>query len=184
MTMRHWIALAALSCIISLPAQQDGNNNNNNNGNSEETSGNSQDEEGLRGFWQADLPGGNYLVALNRINSISIQEYLLDKALVVREVMVDSGGRGIARFYYIAPVTEATPNNPAARIVNRGKELAEGAANRAGTPLHLMAEKSYPTTSHAGMAEYRITDRRDLDALYRSLQQAWTTGQGRRFVLR
>jgi hypothetical protein len=34
------------------------------------------------------------------------------------------------------------------------------------------------------MIEYRILDLRDLRALYKSLQNAWETGKGRRITLK
>lgn len=141
------------------------------------------DAEGDRRFWEASVPGGTYLVALDRISSVSMQEYLLDGSLIVSEVNIDTHGRAIARFYYIQPLAEATNRSAVTRIAERGKELADRAAGKIGVEAHNMAQKSYPGTTHAGMAEYRILDRADLDALFKSVTRAWKSGRGRKLSI-
>lgn len=179
------VALLALFPLAALHAQEtDTNNSKRQAQKSDEKSDNTAEEDGPRRFWQASLPGGNYMVAIDHIASVSIHEYLLDKVLIVNEVTIDAGGRCLARFYHIAPVTDATNSATAARVVEKGRELLDRAGRRAGVELHNMAEKTYPTTTHAGMVEYRILDLRDLDALYASVQQAWETGRGRKFTVK
>jgi hypothetical protein len=150
----------------------------------ESSNDNVQDAEDLRRFWQASVSGGHYMVALDRISNISMQEYLLDGSLVVNEVTIDAGGRALARFYHIAPVTDAIGRDEVARATRRGREMIDRAADTAGTDVHNMAQKTYPTTTHAGMLEYRILDREDLDALYSSLRKAWESGKGRKFTIK
>jgi len=150
----------------------------------ERVESNVQDDEGPRRFWQASLPGGHYMVALDRISMISMHEYLLDGNLIVREMTVDTSGRALARFYHIEPVTESMNRNELTRIADRGRELLDRAGQRAGTEAHNMAQKQYPTTTHAGTVEYRILDLRDLDALYASVKRAWETGKGRKVTLK
>ena len=55
-------------------------------------------------FWQATLGGGHFMVALDRIASVSRQKYVLDGAVIVDEVTVDTVGQALARFYYITPI--------------------------------------------------------------------------------
>ncbi|GAA5481095.1 hypothetical protein [Haloferula sargassicola] len=136
-----------------------------------------------RGFWEASLPGGTYLVALDRISSISMQEYLLDGNLIVNEVNIDTNGRAIARFYFIQPLAEATSSGGVTRAAQRGRELIDRAAGKVGIDAHNMAQKTYPTTTHAGMIEYRILDRADLDALFKSAVRAWKSGKGRKLTI-
>jgi len=69
---------------------------------------NTEDSPRANRFWQATLPGGHYMVALDRISSVSRHRYLLDGALIVDEVTIDSLGQALARFYHISPVTDAT----------------------------------------------------------------------------
>lgn len=174
------LVLPALALNAQDTPQQGGNQQNQQ---QQQPSQNVTEEEGPRHFWQISLPGGHYMVSLNRIASVSMHEYLLDGALIVNEVTVDAGGRGLARFYHIAPTTGTT--QPAVnRLVDRGKEFIDRAARRGGLENHNMAQKNYPATTHAGMVEYRIHDLRDLDALYNSLQQAWESGRGRKLTIR
>ena len=137
-----------------------------------------------RRFWQARVPGGHYMVALDRISNISIHEYLLDGNFVVNEVTIDTTGRALARFYYIEPLADSSGRTEITRVIDKGRELVERAGQRANTNAHEMAQKNYPTTTHAGMIEYRLLDLRDLDALYGSVKTAWETGKGRRLTIR
>ena len=137
-----------------------------------------------RRFWQANVSNGHYMVALDRICNISMHEYVLDGTLVINEVTVDTSGRAIARFYHIAPITDSMGNNEVKRITEKGLELLDRASNRVDSDIHNMAQKNYPTTTHAGMIEYRILDLKDLEALYNSLKKAWESGKGRKFTIK
>lgn len=138
-----------------------------------------REEAGTDRFWQAQLDAGDYVVALNRIAAIGVHEYLLDGNLVVREMTVDTGGRTTARFYHIQEVTAAMRSNGITSLAQRAGEMLERAGQRTGIQVHEMAQKNYPTTTHAGMVEFRILDLAELDALYRSLKDSWTAGRGR-----
>lgn len=142
------------------------------------------DTSGSRRFWKANLPGGKYMVALDRLSNVSIHEYVLDGNLIVNEVTVDTTGRALARFYHIRPVTDDMKRGGIPRVVDRGKELIDRAGQKAGTDIHEMAQKNYPTTTHAGMVEYRILHLQDLDALYGSITAAWESGRGRNFTIK
>jgi hypothetical protein len=139
-------------------------------------------EDSPRRFWQAALPGGHYMVALDRITSISQQTYLLDGAVVVHEVDVDTEGQALARFYFLEPVK--TPSTTANQILERGREIVEKESERSGTDVATMVVKKYPDTTHAKCLEYRLERAEDLDALYKSLREAWESGKGRKFTLK
>ena len=156
--------------------QQDERNDNNQNANTEET-------EGPKRFWQASLAGGEYMVALDRISSVSIHQYVLDTQLLITEVVVDTNGRALARFYHIASVAEDSASALGGTLAKRGSDLLERAGQRAGTNVLDLAQKNYPTTSHAGMVEYRILNVDDLQALFRSLKGSWESGKGRRITI-
>lgn len=149
-----------------------------------EESGNVKETDDHKRFWQASLPGGHYMVAIDRIASISMHEYLLDGQLVVNEIVVDTNGRGLARFYHVATVAENSASGTARRVVEKGQELLDRAGQKVGTDVHEMVQKNYPTTSHAGMIEFRISDLRDLQAIYKSLKSAWESGKGRKITLK
>lgn len=138
--------------------------------------------EGPRRFWQATLPGGHFMVALDHITSISRQTYLLDGALVVHEINVDTTGQALARFYFIEP--PSTPSTAANRVIDRSKELLDEFGKRTTVDPQNMVTKKYPETTHAKCIEYRLLDVKELDSLYKSLKDAWETGKGRKFAIK
>ena len=149
-----------------------------------------RDEEALEGVnddqnnirrWQCSLPGGEYAVGLSAITSVSKHSYVLDGTLLVTEVTVDTTGTALARFYYIEPITKDTAFNALDRIQKRAEQLRQRGQQRSGTKADEMAQKSYPTTTHARTIEFRIMNEVELNALYSSLYQAWISGKGRTF---
>lgn len=150
----------------------------------EETDEKSGDAEGPRRFWQASLSGGHYMVALDRISSVSRHSYVLDGAVLVDEVTVDTVGQALARFYFLQPVTAAVPGNAAAQLTQRGKELLDQAGRSAGTDVHNMVMKKYPETTHSKTIEYRLLSEQQLSGLYGSLRSAWESGRGRIYTAR
>lgn len=136
-----------------------------------------------QGFWQATLPGGTYVVSLDRITSVSRHSYLLDGALVVDEVTVDTLGQALARFYFIMPVGTATSSTAAATIIERGKGLLDAAGQRAGLQVDNMVIKKYPETTHARTIEYRLETAAQLTALFSSAKDAWQSGRGGQFKI-
>lgn len=143
-----------------------------------------EESDANRRFWQASVPGGHYMVAIDRISSISMHQYVLDAQLLVTEMVIDTSGRSLARFYYVTSVAESSGSATAARVVGKGRELLDRAGQRAGSNALDLAQKNYPATSHSGMVEYRMLDLRDLNALYKSVQNAWETGKGRRITVK
>ncbi|MBK73642.1 MAG: hypothetical protein CMO76_09405 [Verrucomicrobiales bacterium] len=139
------------------------------------------DDENRKRRWECSLPGGEYSVNLGAITSVSKHSYVLDGTLLVTEATVDTTGTALARFYHIEPITKDTTFNALARIQKRAEELRNRGQSRTGTKADEMAQKSYPTTTHARTIEFRIMNEVELNALYRSLYQAWTSGKGRTF---
>ncbi len=144
-----------------------------------------RESDGNHRFWQANLPGGQYMVALDRVTAISRHSYAVpEAALIVDEVTVDTVGQGLARFYFSRPITEGVNNNAAGNLTARAKELLDYAGQRAGTDLHKMVIKKYPETTHAREIEYRLLSAEELGALYGSIRTAWDTGKGRIFTVK
>ncbi len=135
-------------------------------------------------FWQASIGEGHFMVLLDRIISISMHQYLMDGGLIVDEVTVDTQGQALTRFYFIAPISKIAPSNPVANLAERGRELADKAAERIGTNAQDMVFKKYPDTTHAKSVEYRITSLAHLKALYSSLKSAWKCGPGCEFIIK
>jgi hypothetical protein len=140
------------------------------------------DELGLKGFWEANLQGGNYLVALNRISSVSRHKYILNGNLVVDEVTIDTVGVALARFYFIKPVTDEMDGNAVTKAADRTRELLDKAANRVTGGVEDMVVKTYPDTTHAKTIEYRVLSESQLAGLYASARKAWIDGKGRVFT--
>ncbi|QTN34241.1 hypothetical protein HZ994_18585 [Akkermansiaceae bacterium] len=142
------------------------------------------DREVRNGYWEANLAGGNYLVALGRISSVSRHKYVLDGTLIVDEVTVDTTGQALARFYFITPITATGVGAAASDAAERALALVDGAARRAGTEVQDMVVKKYPLTTHSKTIEYRLLSEQQLNGLYSSVRTAWVTGKGRVFTSR
>ena len=176
------LSLLVLASPLSLAQNQPGTNPATNPATNRQTG----DEEQPNRFWQARMSGGHYMVALDRISSISRHEYVLNGNAVVDEVTVDTIGQALARFYFIRPLTDTmTGSNTgaaAARIAGRAQEIVDRGAAVAGTNAHEKVIKTYPDTTHARSIEYRVHSAEALTALYNSLRTAWERGKGRRFT--
>jgi hypothetical protein len=132
-------------------------------------------------LWRCTLPGGEYLVALRSIASISTHEYIVDGAAQVTELTVATNSSVEARFYYLEPAT----NNSAPALATAGtlqamqqhvNDLATSQAG--GNPVWEKVIKNYPSTTHAHTVEYRLSTKENLEQIYQSLEQSWTTGKG------
>lgn len=138
-------------------------------------------------FWEANVGGGQFMVALSHITSISRHRYILDGSLLVDEVTIDTNGQALARFYYITPVTDEMRGSgigaSAGRLVDRGKQLVERGGEVTGTRIHEMVQKKFPQTTHAKSIEYRVMTEQALGQLYSSARTAWRTGRGRVFSI-
>lgn len=135
-------------------------------------------------FWEASLPGGNYMVALNRISSISMHSYVVNGSFMVYEVVVDTDGAALARFYAIEMVGEKSESNTATNLIEKGKAVIERGGKRAGVDTNTLVEKTNPQTTHAKTIEYRVFDKSDLDQLFNSAKKAWRENRGRKFSIR
>lgn len=152
--------------------------------NAEETDPDRQqlDESGARGFWEANLPGGNYVVALSRISSVSRHKYILNGNLVVDEVTIDTVGVALARFYFIKPVTDEIQGNAVTKAADKTRALLDQAANRVTGGGEDMVVKTFPDTTHAKTIEYRVLSETQLAGLYASAKKAWLDSRGRVFT--
>lgn len=172
--------IGALFLAVSAFAQTDGGGNKTDPKDPNSPNSNQPvDKEARNGYWEANLAGGNYLVALGRISSVSRHKYVLDGALIVDEVTVDTTGQALARFYFITPITATGVGAAASDAAEKALALVEGAAKRTGTDVQDMVMKKYPLTTHAKSIEYRVLSEQQLTALYQSVKTAWVSGKGR-----
>jgi hypothetical protein len=139
-------------------------------------------------FWQANVGGGQYMVALDRISAISRNKYVLDGAVIVDEVTVDALGQALARFYFITPITDSTTGSAAgaaaSRLADRARGLVDKGASMAGTEVHNMVVKKYPETTHARTIEFRVLSEQELTGLFNSVRTAWESNRGRKFTVK
>jgi hypothetical protein len=171
-------AIASFLFLNQFSSAQDENNNNNNNNQGQNDVSNSN-----RRFWEANLPGGSYMVALDRISAVSKHSYIVNKSLVVHEVNIQTSAAGLVRFYAFEAVGENTEANIARNLVDRGKSIIEQGGKRAGVDTNASVEKEYPHTTHAQTIEYRLFDNNDLNQLYGSIKRSWEEGRGRKFTI-
>jgi hypothetical protein len=105
-----------------------------------------------------------------------------------RSRSIDALGQSLARFYYIAPATDAADGSATGKvvsgIVNRAEELVDKAAGTVGTDIHLMVIKKFPETTHARTVEYRLLSAAELGDLHQSIRSAWESGRGRKFAVK
>jgi hypothetical protein len=134
-------------------------------------------------YWKAELPGGTYVVAHDSIIAVSTQEYVLDGAARVTEVNVSTSGVMQPRFYYIEALSVPGPTSAGAAAVDRAKTALEEAASRMvpGDPVWAKVIKTYPTTTHAGTIEYRLENKEQLKALFKSLEASWIAARSEVF---
>lgn len=127
-----------------------------------------------RGTWTADLPGGTYIVMLSAITSISQHEYVVDGAARVTEVNINTLGPIIARFYFIEPNAPQMPDGIGQSGVEMLKEkTAEAMGRTGGDEAWSKVMKNYPTTTHAGTVEYRLSSLESLGKLFKSVERSW-----------
>lgn len=169
----------SLFSLGHLPAQ-----NNADDPEKEQSAESTEDKLNNKNRWEANLPGGHYVIPLAHIVSISKHQYLLDSTVVVTEVTIDSNGNSLARFYYMEPVTKDSSLNTAQKLTQRGQELLDQAGRITGSNMHLMAQKNYPQSTHAHTIEFRLLSLAELNALYNSLYSSWDSGKGRNFSIK
>lgn len=138
-----------------------------------------------RRFWQAELPGGAYVVALDRISSVGKHEYLVDGGFVVTEVTIDTVGSAIARFYYGEPYRPDVPGATGQAINRRIQDTVDTVKERTGAnQTDRLVIKNYPTSTHAHTIEFRINNKDNLNALFQSVNRSWMTGRGVKFTVK
>src|SRR5258708_3926491 len=123
-------------------------------------------------MWRCNLPGGSYSVALRSIVSVSSHEYMVDGAVRVTEVNIDTTGNALARFYYIEPNVPNSPIGLGNATVEKAQQLLQEGAERSGQDVWKKVVKNYPTTTHSHTIEYRLTDKDSLTKPFESAHSA------------
>lgn len=133
-------------------------------------------------LWRGELPGGVFLVALRSIVSISSHEYVVDGLARVTEVNIATASTVEARFYFLEPMGANSTSTTAATLEMLQQRVQDLSASHPEVEaVWQKVVKNYPTTTHAHTVEYRLSSKADLQSLYESLEQSWTTGKGVNF---
>lgn len=137
-------------------------------------------EDGEKGFWECQSSGGNFVVKLDDITSVSKHTYVVDGAARVYEVTVGTSGPMVGRFYYIEPVTDESPLAIGKITLDRLRQLAEDVTERTGTEnVWTEVVKNYPQTTHAKTAEYRVSGIDQIEKIYKHVYKVWALEKGR-----
>ena len=137
-------------------------------------------------LWRCDLPGGVYEVAIRNIISVSTHEYLVDGAVRVTEMNIDTQGSLEVRFYYMESLVSTTALPAGQSILDKAQELATDAAARVNPgdqPPWEKVVKNYPTTTHAHTVEYRLDSLEELQSLFNSADQAFRNNQNTQITI-
>jgi hypothetical protein len=138
------------------------------------------DDDGTEGFWEAQTPGGTFVVRVNDITSVSKHTYIVDAAARVYELTVGTRGEVVGRFYYIEPVTSDSPLAIGKIALDRLQNLGEVVAERTDTEeVWTEVVKNYPTTTHAKTSEYRLDSVEALQKIYSHVYKVWALQKGR-----
>lgn len=124
--------------------------------------------------WQAELPGGTYVVETTQIASVSTHEYVVDAGARVFELTIATTSSVIVRFYFIEALAATAYGARGQELLQRVEERATALADRAGQdPVWRKVIKNYPTTTHAHTVEYRLEDHAQIQKLFDSVMSAW-----------
>jgi hypothetical protein len=124
-------------------------------------------------LFRAQLPGGIYEVAVRNMVSVSSHEYLVDGAVRVVEMNIDTLGSILARFYFLEPNIPNTPGNIGTVAIDKAQQLLTQAADKTGQDAWKKVVKNYPTTTHARTVEYRLQSREDLNKIFEAAEEAF-----------
>jgi len=136
-----------------------------------------------RQFWQATVPGGNYIVALDAITSVSSHAYILDGVAVITEVNIDTDGNSLVRFYTITPLV-AYENADIQDLFSEGIDSLKEVTSSISEGESLKLTHKTTNTTHAKTVEYQIDTLPNLKKLFRSIQRSYLDSQGRSFTLK
>jgi hypothetical protein len=123
-------------------------------------------------MWRCNLPGGSYSVALRSIVAVSSHEYLIDGAVRVTEVNIDTSGNALARFYFLEPNIPNSPLGIGTGTLEKAQQMLQEGADKTGQDVWKKVTKNYPTTTHAHTIEYRVADKATLTKLFESAESA------------
>lgn len=133
-------------------------------------------------IWTADFGDtAKITVDLRSIVSVSIHPYMLNGAVQVTEVTIDTTGNNSIRFYYIHADDSitATETSPQGIISSAGQKIQREITqqkNESGLPA-----VKFPEGAYAHTIEYQVNSLDDLLSLYKSVISVWNPSGGRTY---
>lgn len=132
---------------------------------------------------QMENPKCEYAVRMSALQTVTLQDYDARKDGKIRRVVemtVETAGGNRARFFWeddpedIVKLPDELETKQ--REVQKAMEEVTGIESKDSKPRRV--QKDYPTTTHSGVAEFKISTESDVRSLHRQLMQLWT-GQKR-----
>jgi hypothetical protein len=127
--------------------------------------------------WRAKIGAAVASIPLSAIEHYGIQDYNIDGVSLIRELTITTKSLSMVRIYHILPLG-AIHKDAAHRLDNKLKDV-EGVVRGLRSQDDDLPIKSYPTTTHEKMVEYRVSEVNDIAVLYESLDKAMITYLGR-----
>jgi hypothetical protein len=136
-----------------------------------------QDGDGGRGagsYWKAALTDGDYLVPHSAIASFALSRYVVDGALRVHEVSIDTIGSVQARFYFLEELLPQSPIGVGQSAIDNLRDKVREVQDRVGVAgVGKEVTKTHPLTTHAHTVEFILPDQESVQRLFRSLEDSW-----------
>ena len=127
-------------------------------------------------LWRARIGDAVTAIPLVNIEHYGIQDYLLDNQTKIRELTITLKSRSMVRIYHILPLGGL--NSGAAQRLQQLPGTGTAARKIQGMDKQLPI-KTYPTTTHEKMVEYRVPKAEHVDKLFDSLDTVMVTYLGR-----
>ncbi len=135
-----------------------------------------QEDTGIRmgSYWKADFCDRAFVVPHSAITSLSLSRYIVDGAMVVTEVSVGTMGSVQGRFYYAEATGVQTPYGAGQSLIETAKTRVQEVGDRFGAgQVQTEVIKSYPLSTHAHTAEFRLASQDEVKKLYESLETSY-----------
>ena len=125
-------------------------------------------------FWKVNIDKQIALVSLADVESFGIQEYAVDNVAYVRELTISLKSRNFVRIYHVEPRNSPSGylNDVVENFTERASDVQAAGLGDDGQRANAVI-KSYPTTTHKEMIEYRVSKKQTISDLYVHLEQTF-----------
>jgi len=125
-------------------------------------------------FWKATVDNQIAFVSMADVESFGIQEYAVDNVAYVRELTISLKSRNFVRIYHVEPRNSPSGylNDVVENFTERASDVQAAGLGDAGQRANAVI-KSYPTTTHKEMIEYRVSKKQTISDLYAHLEQTF-----------